>query len=205
LSSFASSDSETLVNEWKAAAAKLGRTHDNDVLAIGLYCLREAGTRIESYYRAVLRHARDAQIQPPAFANALQEAGFPASRVSEFRRLLVAPSSVMEPFLSQGQGFRATLRAARSASPRRPGGSDAPAPAQPAPPVPEGGYGPPDFGIPGAEIALSSFTGEDGKPYVHLVATLPARTASLHGRTVSIKTEPTTKAPVSWVFSIQQA
>lgn len=67
---------------------------------------------VDLYFRMV-DHARSYELDPEEIHDALVSAGFPASRVSEFKRLAFAPEEVWHEYCEGKLGFKLALRKTR--------------------------------------------------------------------------------------------
>jgi len=72
---------------------ELGRLFIKSAVAVG------------DLYLRICDHVRAYDLDPDEVGAALRDAGFPASRVSEIRRVAFAPSNIYNEFMTKGIGF----------------------------------------------------------------------------------------------------
>jgi len=79
----------------------LGRLFIRSALAVG------------DLYLRICDHIRAYDLDPDEVAQALRDASFPPSRISEIRRVAFAPDNLYREFMAQGLGFRVALEKTR--------------------------------------------------------------------------------------------
>lgn len=102
------------ITQWEALA---GNSQDA-IVRYGASKLVETGAEMETNYRALIAYVREQGIPKKRFTNLMKETAFPASRISEFARLIYSPDHVLRPYLERASGFRLALKAARSSEPK---------------------------------------------------------------------------------------
>jgi len=79
----------------------LGRLFIRSALAVG------------DLYLRICDHIRAYDLDPDEVTQALRDASFPPSRISEIRRVAFAPENLYREFMSKGLGFRVALEKTR--------------------------------------------------------------------------------------------
>jgi len=184
---------------WRESLAVDGRRADDvsklELATYGARTLQREGARFADCYRAVVQLFRESGASRQEIRTSLESAQFPASRISEFNRLIFAPLENVRRFLSSGEGFRPALRRVRAAEgqPRKSRTPTVP---------PKGGLpGPPSYGIAGAHIGVTSHRNQDGAAVMLFRVELPGK--GFCQSPVDIITNPTTDCPTRWRVTIQ--